>query len=77
VVISVEAARGEHPICLDNLTPEVVLEEPEIRSTDPNIPINVNCPDDELHFGMPGGRGEHEDERAKSNEHDAIPHSSL
>jgi len=45
-VISVEAARVDNAILLDYLTSEVALEEPEIRSTDPNIPINNNCTDD-------------------------------
>ena len=40
-------------VCVDNaiflgyLTSEVALEEPEIRSIDPNIPINNNCTYDE------------------------------
>jgi len=54
-VISVEAARGHNAILLDYLTSKVALEEPEIGSTDPNIPIDNNCMDDELHFGMQGG----------------------
>jgi len=40
VEISVEAARGDNAILLDYVTSEVALEEPEIRSTDPNIPID-------------------------------------
>jgi len=58
VVISVEAARVDNAILLAYLTSEVTLEEPEIRSTDPNIPIDNNCTDDQLHFGMPGGSGD-------------------
>jgi len=54
-VISTEAARVENAILLDYLTSEVALEEPEIGSNDPNIPIDNNCTDDEMHFGMPGG----------------------
>ena len=73
VVISVEAARVDNAILLDYLTSEVALEEPEIGSTDPNIPIDNNCTDDELHFGMPGGSGDFEDEGDKS---DAIPTAS-
>jgi len=75
-VISVEAARVENAILLDYLTSEVALEEPEIGSTDPNIPIDNNCTDDELHFGMPGGSGEYEDEGDESDECDAIPTTS-
>jgi len=55
VVISVEALRVDKAILLDYLTSEVVVEEPEIGSTDPNIPIDNNYTDDKLHFGMPGG----------------------
>jgi hypothetical protein len=50
-----EAACVNNAIFLDYLTSEVVLEESEIRSTDPNIPIDNNCTDDKLHFGRPGG----------------------
>jgi hypothetical protein len=46
MVISVEAARVGNAILLYFLTSEVALEEPEIRSTDPNIPIDNNCTDD-------------------------------
>jgi len=57
MVLSVEAACVDNAILLDYLTSKVALEEPEIGSTDPNIPINNNCTDDDLHIGMPGGRG--------------------
>jgi hypothetical protein len=73
VVISVEAARVDNAILLDYLKSEVALEEPEIGSTDSNIPIDNNCTDDELHFGMPGGSGDFEDE---GDESDAIPTAS-
>jgi len=75
-VISVEAARVDNAILLDYLTSEVVLEEPEIGSTDPNIPIDNNRMDDELHFGMPGGSRDYEDEGDESDERDAIPTAS-
>jgi len=75
-VISVEAARVDNAILLDYLTSEVALKEPEIRSADPNIPIDNYCTDDELHFGMPGGRGDYEDECDESDECDAIPTAS-
>ena len=42
VVISVEVARDDNVTLLDSLPSEVALEEPEIRSTDPNIPIDNN-----------------------------------
>jgi len=67
VVISVEAARVDNVILLDYLASDVALEEPEIRSTDPNIPIDNNCTNDELHFGMPGGTRDSEDEGDESN----------
>jgi len=76
VVISVEAAHVDNAILLDYLTSEVAPEEAEIRTTDPNIPIDNNCTDDKLHFGMPGGRGDYEDECDESDVRDAIPTSS-
>jgi len=75
VVISVEAARVDNAILLDYLTSEVGLEEPEIGSTDPNIPIHNNCTDDKLHFGMAGGSGDYEDD-AVCDVRDAIPTAS-
>jgi hypothetical protein len=67
VVISVEAARVDNAILLDNFTSEVALEEPEIGSTDSNILIDKNCMDDALHFGMPGSSGDFEDDGDESN----------
>jgi hypothetical protein len=72
VVISTEAARVEKDLPLQYLTSEVALEEPEIRSTDPNIPIDTICTDDAPHFGMPVGCGDYEDEGDESDKHDAI-----
>jgi hypothetical protein len=76
VVISVETARVDNAILLDYLASEVALEEPEIGSTDPNIALDNNCTDDELHFGMPGGSGDYEDEGDESDNRDAIPTAS-
>ena len=76
VVISVEAAHVDNAILLDDLTSEVALEEPEVGSTDPIIPIANNCTDDELHLGMPGGHGDYEDEGDESDVRDAIPTAS-
>jgi len=59
VVISVEAVHVDNAVPLDYLTSEVAPEESEIRSTDRNIPIDKNCTDVELHFGMPGGSGDY------------------
>jgi hypothetical protein len=67
VVISVEAARVDNATLLDYLTSEVALEEPDIGSTDPNIPIDNHCTDQELHFRMPGGCGNFEDEVDESD----------
>jgi len=77
MVISMEAARVENAILLDYLASELGLEEPEIGSTDPDIPIDKTCTDDELHFGMPGGSWDCEDEGDESDEHNAIPTASL
>jgi len=76
VVISVEAARVNNGILIDHLTSEVVLGEPKMGSTDPNIPMGNNCMSDKLHFGMPGGCGDYEDEGDDSNKRHAIPMAS-
>ena len=76
MVISTDAASVDNAILLAYLTSEVEFEEPEISSTDPNIPIDNNCTDDELHFGIRGGSGDFEDEGDKSDERDAIPPAS-
>ena len=70
------AAHVDNAILPDYLTSEVALEEPEIGITDPNIPIDNNCTDFELHFVMPGGSGDCEDEGDESNVCDAIPTGS-
>jgi len=75
-VIIVEAAHVDNAILLDYLTSEVALEDPEIGSTDTNIPIDNNCTDDELHFRMPGGSGACKDEGEKSDKREAIPTTS-
>jgi hypothetical protein len=72
VVISTEAARVDNALPLHYLISEVALEEPEIRSTDRNIPINNICTDDALHFGMPGGSGDYEDEGDECDKHDSM-----
>jgi hypothetical protein len=76
VVSSMEAARVDNAILVDNLTSNVVLEEPEIGSTDPNIPIDNNCMDDKLLFGMPGGSGGYKDESDESDMRDGISTAS-
>jgi len=62
VVISMEAACIDQAILLDDLTSEVVLEEPGIGNTDPNIPTDNNCKDDKHHFGMARAGMEYEDD---------------
>ena len=54
----------------------MALEEPEIGSTDPNIPIENNCIEYELHFGMPGGSDDYDNESDEIEESDAIPTAS-
>jgi len=76
VLISVGAAHVHNAILLDYLASEVALEEPQIGSNDPNNTIENNCTDDELHFGMPGGSGDYEDEDDESDDRDAIPTGS-
>ena len=75
-VISMEAVHGDNAIHHDYLTSEVALGEPEIGSTDPNIPIDNDCTDDKPHFGMPGGCEAYDDEGYEINESDAIHTSS-
>jgi len=75
-VISTEAARVDNAILLDYLTSEVELEEPEIGSTDPNIPIDNNCTDDKLDIVMPGGCEDYDNEGDEIDNSDAIPTAS-
>ena len=76
MVISEEAAPVDNAILLDCLTSEVALEEPDIGRTDPDISIDNNCTDEELHFGMPGASGDYKDAGDKNDECDAIPTAS-
>jgi len=76
VVFSVDAARVENAIHHDYLASKVALEQPEIGSIDSNIPRYNNSTDDELHFGMPGGSGDYEDEGDESDVRYAIPTAS-
>jgi len=76
VVIHVEAAHDDNAILHNYLTSKVALEEPEIGSTDPNIPIDNNCRNHELYFRMPAGSGDHEAEGDKRDVQDAIPSAS-
>jgi hypothetical protein len=73
VVIRVEAARVDNAILPGYLTYRVMVEEPEIGSTHPNILIANNCTDDEPNFVM---HGDYEDERGGIGECNAIPTAS-
>jgi hypothetical protein len=72
MVISVEAACLDNAIVLDYLASEMAPQEPEIRSTDTNIPIDNNCTNDKLHFGMPGVSGHYDDEGDESDDRNDI-----
>jgi hypothetical protein len=76
VVISVEVVPVDNANFLDYLTTEVALEEPQIESTNSNIPIDNNFKCDALHFGMSGDIEDYEDEGDESDETDAIPTAS-
>jgi hypothetical protein len=76
VVISTEAARVDNANLLDFLTSEVLLEEPEIGSTDRIILIDNNFMDDELHFGIPGFCKDYDHEGDQIDKSDAIPTAS-
>ena len=75
-VISTEAVCVDHALPVVYWTSEVPLVEPEIGSTDPNIPIDNKCMDDEPHFGMPGSNDDHDDDCDEIDETDGIPPSS-
>jgi hypothetical protein len=63
-------------ILLDYLTSEVALEEPEIGTADPNIPIDNNWSDDELQFRIPGGCKDYVYEGDEIDKSAAIPTAS-
>jgi len=75
-VISMEAAHVDNAILLDYLISKVELEEPEIGSTVPDLPIGNNCPDDELHFRMPVSSDNYDNEGDKIDENNDIPTAS-
>jgi hypothetical protein len=76
VVIRVEAIHVDNAILRDYWTCEVGLEEPESRSTDPNIQVDNNCSDRAMHSGITGVSGEYEDDHDETVECDAIPTAS-
>jgi len=75
-VIRTEAERADNASLRDYLTAKVAIEESEIESTDPWIPIDHHCPDDELHFGMPVGCADYDNAGDEIDESDAIPTDS-
>jgi hypothetical protein len=75
-VIGPDAAQVANAILLDYLISAVVLEEHKIRSTDPNIPIGNNWTDDELHFEMPVGCEDLDDDGDIIDNSDDIPTAS-
>jgi len=76
VVISMDAGHVDNAIVLDYLTSEVVVAQPEIRSTDVNIPIDNKYIDDKQHFGIPVGSGDFEDQGDASDERNIFPMAS-
>jgi hypothetical protein len=73
VVISVEPAQVKNAILIHYFASKVALAQPEIGSTDQNIPIHNNCTDNEHHFGMPGGSRDYKDEGDENDVYGAIP----
>jgi hypothetical protein len=73
VVINVESACVDNYLFVDDLTFEMLLDEPVIGSTDPNIPIDNNCTDDQLHFRIREGSRVCEDKHDECDVRDAIP----
>jgi len=67
MLISAEALHIDKSIFPHYLTLEVALEEPEIRRTDPVIPIDNTWMDDKLHFRITAGRGDYGDEGDESD----------
>ena len=76
MAISVEQVCVNNSIVPDYMSSELALEEHEIDSTRPDAPIDNNCMDDKLHFGMPGGSREIKESGDASDKQDAIPTGS-
>jgi len=71
-----EAARVHNAILTDYLTSVVALEESEIRSPDPNIPMDNHFTDDKLYLGMRRGCDHYDNEGDKIDQSDAVPTAS-
>jgi hypothetical protein len=76
MVICREAAHIGNADLHHYLTSTVALDKPAIGSTDRNITIDNYCPDDDLHFVMPGGSRDYHDEQDEKDIHDTIPTTS-
>jgi hypothetical protein len=75
-VISNEAAHVDNAIHLECGTSKVAFEESEIRSTHPNILIDIRCTDDHLHFGIPCSCNDYDDDGDEINRCNEIPSTS-
>jgi len=73
LVISMQAAHVMNEMLFDYYTSEVESEQPGIESCDPDIPIDNNSTDDELHVGMPGCSWEYRTDGDTHDERNAIP----
>jgi hypothetical protein len=73
MVISVEATHVDSDILLEYWTPNVTLEEPEIRNTGPNILTENTCMENEIQFRIAGASRDYEDESVRSLVRNAIP----
>jgi hypothetical protein len=74
VVISVEAVGGDTAITHDSATSDGAHEKTELGSTDQNILNDHNCPDYQLHFGMPGDSRDYRDEGDERKQAQCHPH---
>ena len=54
----------------------MALQKLEFGSTDPNIPMDNKCTDNELHFRMRGGRDDYDDEGDNMDKSDTISTAS-
>jgi hypothetical protein len=76
IIISMESAIVDNAILIDNLTSEVAVEQFEMGSTEPNIPMDNNCTDDQLNFGIPWCTLDYDHHGDESNEPDTFPTTS-
>jgi hypothetical protein len=72
VIFCMDAGCVGNAILLNNLTSEVALDDPVIRTTNSYTPLDNNHHDGNMHFGMPGGSRDQEDEGDTGDEDDDI-----